>query len=233
LLYRSLELVDWNTAREGALARGEGSEADRTALEQALERDTARVRLLTPLCKYFATEICDDLTRDAMQVFGGIGFTMEADAAKLHADSLIMTVYEGTSEIQASFALREMGKGGLSVALAQVREELGLVKGDPQLAELADRVRGATEVVEESAKILFEDPPYALLRAKLMAEMVIDLISASELLRQAAADPGRRDLAEAYIRRRMLNTEHIARRIQENHAGRLERDTRILADPSF
>jgi alkylation response protein AidB-like acyl-CoA dehydrogenase len=79
-----------------------------------LERDTIQVRLLTPLCKYYATEICHDVTRDAMQVFGGIGYTMDADVAKLHADSLIMTVYEGTSEIQASFALREMGKGALA-----------------------------------------------------------------------------------------------------------------------
>ena len=49
---------------------------------------------------------------------------MEADAAKLHADSLIMTVYEGTSEIQASFALREMGKGALQLVLTQIRLEL-------------------------------------------------------------------------------------------------------------
>ncbi len=46
LLYRTLALVDLNAAREAAVARGEGSE-DCIA---ELERDTARVRLLTPLC---------------------------------------------------------------------------------------------------------------------------------------------------------------------------------------
>jgi alkylation response protein AidB-like acyl-CoA dehydrogenase len=224
-LYRAFALLDWNLAREAALARGEGDEE----LVKAYEHDQTRVRLLTPLVKYVATEVCDDLTRDAMQVFGGIGFTLEADAAKLHADSLVLTVYEGTSEIQASFALREMGKGALGVVLAQVRGELQALGQTPELAGLAERVDATTNVVEKVAQILFADLPYALMRAKLMAEMVINLISASELLLQAKVDPRRRDLAEAFVIRRMLETEHAARRIAENHEGRIERDGRILA----
>jgi alkylation response protein AidB-like acyl-CoA dehydrogenase len=164
-----------------------------------------------------------------MQVLGGIGFTMEVDVAKLHADSLVLTVYEGTSEIQASFALREMGKGALATLLAQVRGELEHAGADEALAPLAERVKQSCAAVDESAKILFSDLPYALLRAKLVAEMVINLIAASELLQQAQADPGRRDLAEAFVIRRMLENELGAKRIAQNHAGRLERDARILA----
>jgi alkylation response protein AidB-like acyl-CoA dehydrogenase len=224
-VYRALTLLDWNMAREAAIARGEGSEQ----LVKDLERDTGRLRLLTPLSKYFATEICDDLTRDAMQVFGGIGYTMEADVAKLHADSLIMTVYEGTSEIQASFALREMGKGALQLALGQVRQELDSSAEAGVLRPLCERVTQTITRVEEASQVLFADPAYALLRAKLMAEMVIDVISASELLLQAKADPGRHDLAEAYVIRRMLDVDHAARRIHENHEGRQERDARIVS----
>ncbi len=229
LLYRTFEQTDLNLAREAALARKDLPEAERAAIQQDLERDTVRVRLLTPLCKYFATEICDDVTRDAMQVFGGIGYTMDYDVAKLHADSLIMTVYEGTSEIQASFALREMGKGSLAVVIAQIRSELAAMAEDPKRAELAKRVEETIGRVEASARTLFGDIQYALLRAKMMAEMVINLIAATELLRQVDADPARLDVAEAFIRRRMLETESMARRIEENHAGRLERDARILA----
>jgi hypothetical protein len=229
LLYRTLVLSDWNLARQAALGRGDGSSAERDAWSKALERDTQLVRLLTPLAKYFATEICDDLTRDAMQVLGGIGFTMEVDVAKLHADSLILTIYEGTSEIQASFALREMGKGALATLLAQVREELQRASADDALAPLAERVKRSCVAVDEAARILFTDLPYALLRAKVVAEMVINLVAASELLQQAHADPARRDLAEAFVIRRMLENELGAKRIAQNHAGRLERDARILA----
>ena len=228
LLYRTFALLDWNMAREAALARGDlpADLAERTRV--ALEHDANRVRLLTPLCKYYATEICHDVTRDAMQVYGGIGYTMDADVAKLHADSLILTVYEGTSEIQASFALREMGKGALGVAIEQIRDELGAMGSDGKRAALARLVDDSLGRIQESAKVLFADLSYALLRAKMIAEMLINAKAASELLHQVGADPSRADLAESFVRRRVIENESMARRIQQNHAGRLERDARIL-----
>jgi len=229
LLYRTFALLDWNVAREAALSRGDLPEdvAERTRTE--LEYDVSRVRLLTPLCKYYATEICADVTRDAMQVFGGVGYTMDADVAKLHADSLILTVYEGTSEIQASFALREMGKGALTVALAQIEDELGAMSGDPKRAALARLVDDSLGRIQDAAKVLFSDLSYALLRAKMIAEMLINAKCATELLRQVGADQTRADLAEAFIRRRVIESESMARRIEQNHGGRVERDERILA----
>jgi len=139
-------------------------------------------------------------------------------------------VYEGTSEIQASFALREMGKGALGVVVADLRTQLGTMMGDAARAELAKQVEATVGRIEECALVLFADVGYALLRAKLIAEMVISVIAAAELLRQVGADPARLDLAEAFVRRRMLETETMARRIRENHKGRLERDERILAE---
>jgi len=227
-LYRSYQLLDLNEAREQALARGDLPADEAAMTQELLERDTARVRLLTPLCKYFATEVCDDLTRDAMQVLGGIGFTMDADVAKMHADSLITTIYEGTSEIQASFALKEIGKGALDVVFGVVREEVGRMGEDAKRAEMAKRILGMVDDVQESLKALFSDLQYALMRAKLVTEMVIDVGASTELLHQAGADPDRLGLAEAYIRRRALETSHLARRIAENAEGRLERDDRLF-----
>jgi hypothetical protein len=228
LLYRTVELEDRNEARRRALARGELSDEQRGELEAALERDTTRVRLLTPLCKYFATEISTDVTRDAMQVFGGIGFTMDAHVAKLHADSLIMTVYEGTSEIQASFALKEIGKGALSPVFEEVRGELDAMSDDPTRAELAALIAKCISNVEKASQLLFSDVAYALMRAKVLSEMVIDVIASAELLRQAKADPERLPLAESFVRRRAIVSEALDRRIEENHEGRMARDARVL-----
>jgi hypothetical protein len=228
LLYRTYGLLDLNHAREQALARGELTAAETSRIEAELERDRTRERLLTPLCKYYATEICDDVTRDAMQVFGGIGFTLDSDVGKYHSDSLIMTVYEGTSEIQASFALKEIGKGALGVVFETLRGELAAMQGDPERAELARSVVEMTERIDEASAALFADIGYALMRAKLLAQMVIDATAATELLKQVGADPSRRDIAEAFIRRRVLETEHAARRIEENAEGHLDRDGRLL-----
>jgi alkylation response protein AidB-like acyl-CoA dehydrogenase len=229
LLYRTYGLLDRNVAREKALARGTLSAGETAELEAELERDSTRVRLLTPLCKYFATEVCDDVTRDAMQVFGGIGFTLDSDVGKYHADSLIMTVYEGTSEIQASFALKEIGKGALSVVFKQLRDELAELQNDAALAPLAKMTEEMTQRIDQAGNVLFGDIGYALTRAKLLAQMVIDVTAATELLHQAGADPGRLDIAEAFIRRCFLETEHAFRRIEENHEGHTERDDRLVS----
>jgi len=229
MLYRAYSLLDGVLAREAALQREDLPEGERAPIQEELERDVTRIRLLTPLCKYYATEVCSDITRDALQVFGGIGFTMDADVAKLHADSLIMTIYEGTSEIQASFALREMGKGALGVVFKEVRAELEAMEDDPVRAELARTVREVTIRVEDTLKVLFSDIAYALLRAKLMAAMVIDVITATELLKQVGAEPDRLDIAEAFISRRALTVEEGAQRIAQHSEGRLERDSRLVA----
>jgi alkylation response protein AidB-like acyl-CoA dehydrogenase len=229
LLYRTYRLLDLNLAREAALAGGDLPDAQATEMRAELERDNARVRLLTPLCKYFATETCDQITRAAMQVFGGIGFTMDADVAKLHADSLIMTVYEGTSEIQASFALREIGKGALGVVFKEIRSELASMTDDPLRADLAKRVEGMAVRVEESMGVMFSDIPYALLRAKLLTEMVIDVIASCELLEQVAVDSDRLDIAESFIARHAIKADYLNQRIADHAGGILERNARVVA----
>jgi hypothetical protein len=140
-----------------------------------------------------------------------------------------MTIYEGTSEIQASFALKEMGKGALAVVLREVRGELEEVRDDPVLGPLAERIQAVTSHLDDTMKVLFSDLSYALMRAKMVAETVIDVIAGAELIKQARVDPTRTDVAESFIRRRMLEAASVARRIEENADGRVERDTRILA----
>lgn len=229
LLYRTYGLLDRNIAREAALSRDDLSAAARAEAEAELERDSIRVRLLTPLCKYYATEVCDEITRDAMQVFGGVGFTMDSDVGKYHADSLIMTVYEGTSEIQASFALKEIGKGALNTMFKQIRDELAEMQDDPDRAALAKQVLEMTHRIDQAGGVLFQDIGYALMRAKLLTQMVIDVTAATELLHQAGAEPKRRVLAESFIARRVLEVEHMARRIEDNADTAIERDEAALA----
>jgi hypothetical protein len=75
---------------------------------------------------------------------------------------------------------------------------------------------------------LMADPRYALLNAKRLSEMVIDVLVASELLQQAAHSEEKLILATTFIDRRMLAVEMSARRISSNDASRLERYDRSL-----
>jgi hypothetical protein len=228
LLYRACILIDKNRAIEAVLARGGVGFEEQRELEEQRDRNDARIRLLTPLAKYLATEACDEITRKAIQIHGGLGFMAESEPGKLHNDGIITTIYEGTSEIQVSFALKEIGKGSLGVVFEEISKELDSLE-DPDLVEYAGKVRqGMARILEASAALL-ADFGYALLSAQLLADVVIAVIVAAELLKQAQADPRRFDLAASWINRRMLDVEWKTQRIQDGDSARIDRCERIVA----
>jgi alkylation response protein AidB-like acyl-CoA dehydrogenase len=52
------------------------------------------------MSKLFASEVAVRATEDAIQILGGYGYTREYPVERWHRDSKIMTIFEGTSEIQ-------------------------------------------------------------------------------------------------------------------------------------
>jgi hypothetical protein len=227
LLYRACTLVDRNRSIEALLARDDVPSGERAEWQAIRERNEVRIRLLTPLAKYLATESCDDITRTAIQVYGGLGFMAESEPGKLHNDGIITTIYEGTSEIQVSFALKEVGKGALDVVFDEVARELETLKR-PELQEPADRVRRGIQQVLTAGEVLASDLGYALLSAQSLADNVISVIVSAELLRQADADPGRTDVALSWIDRRMVDLEGRAERILAGSSELLARCERMI-----
>jgi hypothetical protein len=232
LLYRACRLLDRNRAIENAFARSEGtdefSESERIEMEAHRADNDTRVRVLTPLAKYLATETAAEVSRAAIQVHGGVGFMAESDVGKLHSDSIITTIYEGTSEIQVSFALKEIGKGALTSVFAALQEELDSFE-EPSLKEYADKVKHGMELVLDASGALLADFGYALMSARSLSEVVISVIVGAELLKQAESDPARFDLAASWINRRMVDLESRTERIKQGSADRLDRAERVIA----
>ena len=227
LLYRACALQDRNRSIEALLARSEASEAERAEWQAIRERNEVRIRLLTPLAKYLATETSDDITRAAIQVHGGNGFMAESVPGRLHLDSIITTIYEGTSEIQVSFALKEVGKGALAVVFDDAQRDLAALTR-PELAPYAERVRRGIEQVLAAGSALAADLGYALLSAQSLAENVISVVVSAELLRQAEADPSRFDVAASWIERRMVDLEGRTERIRAGSADLVARCARMI-----
>jgi alkylation response protein AidB-like acyl-CoA dehydrogenase len=227
LLYRTCALMDLAEALRRHLESPAGvADPDRPALLSEMEHATQLVRFFTPLCKYFATEISNHVTRQAIQVHGGIGYMAESRVAHYHSDSIITTIYEGTSEIQASFALKEMSKGALFATLDTIRADLERLRAT--LPELGDLVTKGIEWLQQSLPALTGDPQYALLNAKRVCEMVIDVLVAAEFLSQAALSEQRQALATAFVHRHMLAVELAAWRISSGDATRIREYDRIL-----
>ena len=227
LIYHTSAIIDQvdalRTYLESERCHGD---PDRAKLQQELEHKLQLIRFYTPLVKYFATEISNHVTRTGIQVHGGIGYMAESPAGHYHSDSIITTIYEGTSEIQASFALKEMAKGALFAALEETKQELETLRG--KFPELAGQVIDGMQIIIETSTALMGDPQYALLNAKRVSEMVIDVVTGAELLLQAQYSDVKVDVAGSFIRRHMPSVEMNARRIRGGDATRIKRYDRIL-----
>ena len=60
--------------------------------------------------KYYASEIAVEVSTDAVQIFGGYGYTKDFPVEKFYRDSKLCTIGEGTSEIQKLVIARELLK---------------------------------------------------------------------------------------------------------------------------
>lgn len=122
LAVEAVNAVEISTKLELQLRNAPPADAnERAALEARQKRLARRARRLTPLLKFVAAEKSVEISRDAMQIFGGMGYIDETGVHKLLRDALVMPVYEGTTQIQALMATKDH-------LLWSVRDPAGFVR---------------------------------------------------------------------------------------------------------
>jgi len=85
-------------------------EAARLLLQQAARKKDLgeRCDLEAGMAKLFATEICQEVTLEAMRIYGGFGYTKEFNVERYYREAPFMLVGEGTSEIQRLVIARQL-----------------------------------------------------------------------------------------------------------------------------
>jgi alkylation response protein AidB-like acyl-CoA dehydrogenase len=58
------------------------------------------------IAKYYTTEIAQNVTYKAVQIHGGYGYSREYRVERLFRDARVLTIYEGTSEMQKTIISR-------------------------------------------------------------------------------------------------------------------------------
>jgi len=87
------------------------------------KQNQAVYEFLVPIVKGWSTEMSENVTRDGVQVHGGMGFIEETGAAQHYRDSKILTIYEGTTAIQANDLIgRKTVRDGGAVAKGLIAE---------------------------------------------------------------------------------------------------------------
>jgi len=64
--------------------------------------------LVASYAKAYAADICMEVTTDAVQIFGGYGYSVEYPVEKLMRDAKLIQIYEGTSQIQRLIIAKEI-----------------------------------------------------------------------------------------------------------------------------
>ncbi len=120
--------------------------------DAAVRKDNqAFYEFLVPLVKGYSTEMSLEVTSLGVQVHGGMGFIEETGCAQYYRDAKILTIYEGTTAIQANDLVgrktsRDGGAGakGMAAQIAKTEAEL-LASGHADAQAVAKRLKAARE----------------------------------------------------------------------------------------
>ena len=87
-------------------------EASELLIQQASDQKNKGKKVTTTgaMAKYYASETCVWASTEAVQIFGGYGYTKDYPVEKLMRDAKLLQIYEGTSQIQRIVIARELLK---------------------------------------------------------------------------------------------------------------------------
>ncbi len=147
----------------------------------------AAYEFLVPLVKGYSTEMSIEVASLGVQVHGGMGFIEETGAAQYYRDARILTIYEGTTAIQANDlvgrkTVRDGGQLALQFAARVAKAEAALhSSGDAQAQAMAGQLAAARGAYEQVVRFIAENGksnpnaayagsvPYLLLAGNLLA----------------------------------------------------------------
>ncbi len=103
-------------------------------------RHAARTGVYTPIVKGWISELSQEITYLGTQVHGGMGFVEETGSAQHYRDARIMTIYEGTTGIQALDLVGRKTLGDNGEALQELLDEIHATADD--MSDLGNGLNG-------------------------------------------------------------------------------------------
>lgn len=195
LLYETTRFVDLYKAYEGI-----EQERKLTPEEKAEYKEYQRLAdAYTPLVKMFASEYANQNAYDSIQVHGGSGFMKDYACERIYRDARILTIYEGTTQLQVVAAIRYVTTG---VYLNKIREYEKMTI-DPEFNSMRKRLISMTDLFEKSVAHVEElkNQDNLDFQARRLVEMAGHIIMCYLLLLDATRDDNDlfRKSAEVYL----------------------------------
>lgn len=193
LLYETTRFVDMYKAYE-AIEKDRRLEPEEKAEYKEFQR---LADAFTPLLKMFASEYANQNAFDCVQIHGGSGFMKDYACERLYRDARILTIYEGTSQLQVVAAIRHVTTG---TYLQQIREYEKLPI-NPEFHSFRKRLMIMTNLYENSVSRVIEtkNQEYIDFQARRLVEMAGHIIMGYLLILDGTRNDMFRKSAEVYI----------------------------------
>jgi hypothetical protein len=183
--------------------------------------------VLTPLTKYYATEMANRVCYLAMQIHGGVGYMREFNVERHYRDVRVTNIYEGTSQMQVVAAIGKL----LGHALDNLLAEWSAIDYGSDLEPLKTRLVQATDFFQQATdELKAKDQNIVDYYAVDLTEMAVYIINSWLLLQDALVSARKADLARLYISEHLSQVQQAGERIFESNQLYLEVQDTVLAD---
>ncbi|OHB73131.1 MAG: hypothetical protein A2V70_18495 [Planctomycetes bacterium RBG_13_63_9] len=198
----NLRILEWSTDLD------QEEQKRRKKLSRSMRRLNS---MLTPMTKYFASEMCCTVADTTIQVLGGSGYMKDYPAERYLRDARITTIYEGTSQLQILAAVRGVTSGTFET---WTEEHEPQAYDDPLLDDLKRQlVEAKQRLLEAIAFVKGQGISYLDLSGRRLVDSAIAVIAGHLLLAQGAANERKKQVARRFIEQQMpvlrMNCEQV------------------------
>jgi hypothetical protein len=226
LVYETSRWVDLLKAYEMLKRRGEITSEQRRRHKQ-IGRLTG---VLTPLVKYYSTEMGNRICFQAMQIHGGVGYMREFNVERHFRDIRVTNIYEGTSQLQVVAAIG----GLLGHSLDDLVNDWAKQDYGPDLAPLKHQMEEGTALLNRSIDHLREQDERALVDyyAVDLVDIATYVVNGWLTLQDARSSERKHELARVYIAESMPKIRWKVSALQAIDPA-VPEAREVILDPAF
>ncbi len=202
LAYETARVCDHENNNLRVLEWGENLAPDEKKRRKKYSRELKRVNgMLTPMAKYYCSEMCIRVADNAIQVLGGSGYMKDYAAERYLRDSRITTIYEGTSQLQVVAAEKGVTSG---VFANWIEPHEGKQYDDPELAEMQARLVEARSRIQEAIQFAKSTGgAYLQLSGRKLVDAAIAVMIGHLFLGQAEKNDRKKAVARRFLQREL------------------------------
>ena len=148
-------------------------------------------KMLTPMAKYYASEMSMRAANGAVAVLGGSGFMKDYPVERYLRDSRITTIYEGTSQLQVIAAIAGVTGGMVKDVVADALDGVELTDSLKAKLDEINRLNAELDEAVEFVKAHPEGKAYHDLHARKLVDAGIAIVVGALFVRLAAKIEGK------------------------------------------